>query len=250
MLLTRYDAAQATMSKTGLAGQQAHEAVMRQLTSRTCKIPWAELSRTQRKTQWVHCCSVFVKCLERLLKRAEKINALAAKEKAAIKLNRLARKRRLGKARHWRARVCVAIPRALAEPVARKVRKFLIDTPAPKRPVLRTRSRSRLVHYVAEVSEAIEERRRAIATERRQRHIDFQELRSQRRARLFRMRVIWLRHTEERTAASDDLWQHAQEEEEDNGASLAQDLGAWPRLEKRQRERLAEEVEAFVRGPQ
>jgi hypothetical protein len=84
------------------------------------------------------------------------------------------------------------------------------------------------------------------AQERKKQHIKRQELRSRRRMQLFCARTEWLRHTQERAAAGDDLWQRVQDEE--HAVARKDDLWAWPRLAERQREHLADEVQAFVRG--
>jgi hypothetical protein len=53
----------------------------------------------------------------------------------------------------------------------------------------------------------------------------------------------WNRQEAEKTAASDELWQQAQEPQH----SDSQRGNAWP-LAKWQKEQLADEVQAFVRG--
>lgn len=88
----------------------------------------------------------------------------------------------------------------------------------------------------------------AKVTERTQQHTKRQELRSLQRMRLFSMREAWQRRSEEKSSIGDDLWQHSQEDQ--HSASHKDDLWAWPRLAQRQRDLLANEVEAFVRGRQ
>jgi hypothetical protein len=88
----------------------------------------------------------------------------------------------------------------------------------------------------------------AKVTERTQQHINRQELRSKQRMRLFSMREAWLRQSQEKASIGDDLWQNSQEDQ--HSAPRKDDMWAWPRLAQRQRDLLADEVEAFVRGRQ
>ena len=97
------------------------------------------------------------------------------------------------------------------------------------------------------INEAVEKKRLAerlaAITERTQQHTKRQQLRSKRRMQLMCMRMEWNRQQQEKTEAGDDLWQQAQESQHGN---LQQD-NAWP-MAKWQREQLADEVQAFVRG--
>jgi hypothetical protein len=99
------------------------------------------------------------------------------------------------------------------------------------------------------INEAVEkkrlEARLAVITERTQQHTKRQQLRSKRRMQLMCMRMERNRQEAEKTAASDELWQQAQEPH--HGGS--QQGNAWP-LARWQREQLADEVQAFVRGKQ
>jgi hypothetical protein len=88
----------------------------------------------------------------------------------------------------------------------------------------------------------------AKVTERTQQHINRQELRSKQRMRLFSKREAWLRQSQEKSSIGDVLWQNSQEDQ--HSAPRKDDLWAWPRLAQRQRDLLADEVEAFVRGRQ
>jgi hypothetical protein len=97
-------------------------------------------------------------------------------------------------------------------------------------------------------SEVVDQEHVTKSTERTQQHTKRQELRSQRRMRLLSIRMAWYRQSQEKTSIGDDLWQRAQEEQ--HSAPRKDDLWAWPRLAQRQRELLADEVEAFVRGRQ
>ena len=96
-------------------------------------------------------------------------------------------------------------------------------------------------------SEAVENKRLtarlAAITERTQQHKSRQQLRSQRRMQLMCIRMEWNRQQQEKTAAGDELWSQAQEPQhgrpqQDNVWQLAQ----W------QKDQLANEVQAFVRG--
>ena len=97
------------------------------------------------------------------------------------------------------------------------------------------------------MNEAVEkkrlEARLAAITERTQQHTKRQQLRSQRRMQIMCMRMEWNRQQQEKTEAGDDLWQQAQKPQ--HGSS--QQGNAWP-MAKWQREQLADEVQAFVRG--
>jgi hypothetical protein len=55
----------------------------------------------------------------------------------------------------------------------------------------------------------------------------------------------WARRQQENSAASEDLWQFAEEDERPRAPD--RDLSAWPRLARREREQLAQEVESFAR---
>lgn len=97
------------------------------------------------------------------------------------------------------------------------------------------------------ISEAVEKKRLAARlaaiTERTQQHTKRQQLRSQRRMQLMCMRMAWNRQQQEKTAAGDDLWQQAQDSEEGRPQqNNVWDLAQW------QKEQLADEVQAFVRG--
>lgn len=60
------------------------------------------------------------------------------------------------------------------------------------------------------------------------------------------MRMTWLRRSQDIANESDDIWSLAQERE--MPVPSKEDLMAWPRLAQRQRELLADNVQAFVRG--
>jgi hypothetical protein len=81
--------------------------------------------------------------------------------------------------------------------------------------------------------------------DRRLRHVRAQQRRSRRRMRLLEIRMQWARRQEEKIAASEDLWQFAQEDEVPRRTD--RDLSAWPRLARREREQLAQEVESFAK---
>jgi hypothetical protein len=92
----------------------------------------------------------------------------------------------------------------------------------------------------------VDQEHAAKITERTQQHTKRQELRSKQRIRLLSMREAWHRRSQEEASIGDDLWQHSQEDQ--HSAHRKDDLWAWPRLAQRQRDLLADEVEAFVRG--
>ena len=97
------------------------------------------------------------------------------------------------------------------------------------------------------ISEAVEKKRLtarlAAISERTQQHIKRQQLRSQRRMQLMCMRMQWNRQQQEKSAAGNDLWQQAQELQDGD----PQQDNVWP-LAQWQKEQLANEVQAFVRG--
>jgi hypothetical protein len=90
------------------------------------------------------------------------------------------------------------------------------------------------------------EARLAVITERTQQHTKRQQLRSQRRMKLMCTRMEWHRQTREKTVAGDELWQQAQETQ--HPGTQPDDVWAWPRLAQREQERLANEVQAFIKG--
>lgn len=73
-----------------------------------------------------------------------------------------------------------------------------------------------------------------------------QSVRSHRRYQLHAMRAAWQRTRRQRDSAAAGLWEDAHQS--GNSGDPNKDLGAWPRLQKRQRAELATEVEAFVMG--
>lgn len=66
-LLKRYSTAHQKIIKAGFTGGQIQDAVLDELDSRIGLIPWAELSKAKRKTEWLQLCLVVVRRLDRLL---------------------------------------------------------------------------------------------------------------------------------------------------------------------------------------
>jgi hypothetical protein len=157
--------------------------------------------------------------------------------------------------------------------ISRNVRKVTADLPSvdsrsteQERPAFRIRrlevseavERKRLAKHDGgqpplrirrlSISEAVEEKRLtarlAAITERTQQHTKRQQLRSQRRMQLMCMRMQWNRQQQEKTAAGDELWQQAHKPQ--NGSSPQQG-NVW-QMAQWQKEQLANEVQAFVRG--
>ena len=75
---------------------------------------------------------------------------------------------------------------------------------------------------------------------------ELQRLRSVRRTRLYLRQKEWIKRAEESAQAREGLW--AAMESSSAGVGVTEDLGAWPRLRRRQSRRLIEGVEAFVKG--
>lgn len=73
-----------------------------------------------------------------------------------------------------------------------------------------------------------------------------QTLRSSRKRQLHAMRAARQRGREERDSAAAGLWDDVHQSR--SSGNPDKDIGAWPRLQKRQRDGLATEVEAFVMG--
>lgn len=189
-----------------------------------------------------------------------------------VKDLRMKRQNRRNRARRLAA-IVAKTPKPLSRTVtSRKVRNVTVDLPSvdsqsrdQKQPALRIRrlrigeavERKHLaaresgqpplrIRWLA-INEAVEkkrlEARLAAITERTQQHTKRQELRSRRRMQLMCMRMEWNRQQGEKTVAGDELWQQAQESQYGN----SQQGNAWP-LARWQREQLANEIQAFVRG--
>jgi hypothetical protein len=288
-LIGRYSVAHERIIKTGFIGQQVIGAVSSELKPKIESINWANLSRSQRKTEWLRLCLSAVRRLERLLvelkteRRTEQEasysldtiasqqspSSLPASSKATSHVDdsRMERQNRRN-----RARRLAASASKMGTAVPRKGRKATADLPSVNphsseqgRPAFRIR-RLRISeaveqkHLVARdseqpalrirrlgINEAVDKKRRearlAAITERTQQHTKRQQLRSKRRMQLMCMRMEWNRQQQEKTEAGDDLWQQAQKPQ--HGSS--QQGNAWP-MAKWQREQLADEVQAFVRG--
>lgn len=247
---------------------------MRDLRAQVRKVNWACLSRTQRKSAWIQLCSHVIPGLARAVKKAEgqkaKAEATATNESSevdralgkslgrsqiAVARDLSARKRiyeaRLNALLKSRGHAVKQPPRPLLSVKESRTRRTSDNSLTPRRLFQYRRSSIRLVRRVESNSDKLEsaevepnaKKTYLTPAERRRRHVDRQTLRSQRRMRMFSARMAWIRRTQERESAGVDLWQHAQAD-----ASDSRDLWAWPRLAKRERERLAQDVEAFLRG--
>lgn len=213
-MLHRYSDAQKKLAEQGFAGQRIHAIVLNDLVSRVERIPWAEQSRTQRKRTWIRQCLIAVKQLEALLSELPKRQKVQwnSRRVRKVEVESLSKKRRVQ-----------------GNPNPR-VRRTLVTT-------LRIRRTT---------SKAAEERRLASITSKTHQHMKRQELRSRRRMHALALRMTWLRRSQDIANASDDIWSLAQERE--SPVPSKEDLMAWPRLAQRQRELLADNVQAFVRG--
>lgn len=298
---------------------------MDELGSRMGCIPWAELSRTRRKTEWLQLCLVVVRRLDRLLvelkaqRRTQeaalhpsntdksRLNQTSAppESKVVSHLDKLKEMRENGKNRTRRLAMHerwyrdslstgqkidndLRTTEAKGQNRKNKARRLrTISKPTVVSPASGRASRQRLrpgdqtklaesgtatskilrkvavnpaslsllsrntrqptlrIRHV-EVSKVAEQDRLARITERTQAHTARQKLRSQRRARLLCTRMARGRLSQEKNFIGDDLWQHAQKEQ--NSTPGKDDLWAWPRLAQKQSELLANEVQAFVRG--
>ena len=66
-LLGRYSIAHQRITKAGFTSQQIMDVVTSQLKPNVGRVHWAELSRSQRKVQWLRLCLITVEQLERLV---------------------------------------------------------------------------------------------------------------------------------------------------------------------------------------
>jgi hypothetical protein len=282
--LARYSVAHQKIIRAGFTDRQVQDAVFGELEPYLGRIPWAELSKPQRKREWLRLCLLVVRRLDRLLielkgqRRAhqtlstisdtagsrldhvpasterktdsymdKRMNHIAApvgfksdNPTTPPSANIAAARRRRYTGDHRKLANERSLPRPLhPQPLVRKT------TSQEVRRVL-GRPASRLL--LMRSSEVADQEYFAKITERTQQHTKRQDLRSQRRMRLLSVRMAWHRQSQEKTSIGDDLWQRAQEEQD--SAPRKDDLWAWPRLAQRQRELLADEVEAFVRGRQ
>ena len=257
----RYSVAHQRILKAGFTNQQMTDAVVGELKPGIESTEWAVLSRSQRKREWLRLCLIVVKRAERLLvelkseRRIEEEEALGftnttrlqrslspspprtsmSKKVRKIKVgppsadSRIRRRKQLS-FRVRRLRISAAVQqkhlavRAIEQPIFR-FRRLSIDDAVGKR---------RLATRLAAI------------TERTQQHTERQRLRSQRRMKLLCTRMEWHRQYQEKTVAGDDLWGQAQEAQ--HSSPQQEDVWAWPRLAQRQRDLLANEVQAFVRG--
>lgn len=201
--------------------------------------------------------------------------SVPARGKAGSRVDdpRLKRQNRRNRARRLAANA-VGMPKPSPPTrISRNVRKVTADLPSvdsrsteQERPAFRIRrlevseavERKRLAKHDGgqpplrirrlSISEAVEEKRLtarlAAITERTQQHTKRQQLRSQRRMQLMCMRMQWNRQQQEKTAAGDELWQQAHKPQ--NGSSPQQG-NVW-QMAQWQKEQLANEVQAFVRG--
>jgi hypothetical protein len=201
---------------------------LRELKSNVGELQWEKMSRKWRAVAWGRLCSTFVKRLEPLV--AERARIARSKE---LRL-RLAWQ-------EWRARrkahKTIAFWRRNRR--TRRLRKVAPLQTRRVRVVAGPRLKLVPVTGTSPYLTAADRQFRHI------RHIRSQRRRSQRRARLLEIRMQWARRREERSAARDDLWQFAQEDE--SPTKPDRDLFAWPRLAQREREQLAQEVESFAR---
>jgi hypothetical protein len=192
---------------------------------------WEKMSRKWRAVAWGRLCSTYVKRLEPLLAkcaRKARSKQLAASECKARRLA-LQQLRSTGTASVQRRgrisrKVCEVAPlrlRRVSAVSSPRIRRLSVATHAPGTNAYPTEA------------------------DRRLRHIRSQRRRSQRRAQLLGIRMEWARRRDEKTAASDDLWQFATED--DSPRKSDRDLSAWPRLDRREREQLAHEVESFAK---
>jgi len=229
-LLPRLDRVEREIKEAGLAGQQAQEAALKELGTSIGDLQWGKMSRKWRAIAWQRLCSTFVKRLEPLLAerariaRSEQLDAIREGTRAAGQ-STISSRRAAGR---WRNRI------------SRKVRK--IDFPRPRRvrvaPGLRIRRTT--VETQAPCTSVY-----PTAAERRLLHIRSQQRRSKRRAWLHGIRMEWARRREEKSAASNYLWQFSHED--DRLRRPDRDLFAWPRLARKEREQLAREVDGFAR---
>ncbi|KAM0720008.1 hypothetical protein Q7P37_004143 [Cladosporium fusiforme] len=277
-VISRYDDALKKFIGLGPIGTNAHDKAMESLRSQAGEVDWACLSRTQRKITWVQLCFRFLPRLERAVEMAEKRKAIAgmavnsASNDLKHGLGKSSGRSKTAAARDLAARKRIhktrlnALTQSCAqtakEPVhenpstgVSRMRRMSRKSPTPRQQFRYQRSSVKLVRQVESTRHAPEEaaaESHAAQTyltpaERRQRHVDRQKLRSQRRARLFSSRMEWARRRGERDSAGADLWQQAQMDHSLSD-SRDHDFSAWPRLAKKQSDKLAQEVEAFVHG--
>lgn len=288
-------------------------------------IPWAELSKARRKTEWLQLCLVVVRRLDRLLvelkaqRRTQEAalhpyntdkshlnqTSAPAEPKVVSHLDKLKemrvngknRARRLAMRERWyrdslstgqkidnnlrtteakgqnrknkTRRLRTSSKLAGASPasgrasrqrlrpgdqtklaksgtaISKILRKVAVNSASRGLLSRNTRQPTLRIRHL-EVSRVAEQNRLARITERTQAHTARQKLRSQRRARLLCTKMARVRLSQEKNSIGNDLWQHAQEEQ--NSTPGNDDLWAWPRLAQKQSELLADEVQAFVRG--
>jgi hypothetical protein len=200
------------------------------------------MSRKWRAVAWGRLCSTFVKRLEPLLaKRARTARSEErSKELDAEQRGRMRTARQDWKARK-RAHKAVAVLRR--NPRTRRIRKVVSLLPLRH---VRAAAGPRLIRVPVELPPGTRTYLTAEDRHRRHiRHVRAQRRRSERRMRLLEIRMQWARRQQENSAASEDLWQFAQEDESPRAPD--RDLSAWPRLARRDREQLAQEVESFAR---
>lgn len=267
------------------------DAVSSEVSSKIESIDWANLSRSQRKKEWLRLCLSAVQRLERLLvelkteRRIEQeaidtiglqqsLPALPAKSQGGRRVDdpRMKRQNRRNRARRLAAGAVTMPKKSSGTAISRDVRKATADLPSVDSRNAEQQPRTFRIRRL-KTSEAVERKhlatkndgqpplrirrlsssevvektrltsRLAAITERTQQHTKRQQLRSQRRMQLMCMRMEWNRQQQEKTAAGDDLWQQAQEPQD---GRPKQD-NVWP-LAQWQKEQLANEVQAFVKG--
>jgi hypothetical protein len=233
-LLTRLESAQQEITQAGPAGQKAQEVALRELKLSIGELKWDKMSRKWRAVAWGRLCSTFVKRLEPLL--AERARISRSEELAASKHERVRRAWQESGARR-RTEKIVAFWRHNQR--SRQIRKVAPLQMRRVRVVAGPRIRRVSVALPCGTSTYL------TAEDRRLQHVRAQQRRSRRRMRLLEIRMQWARRQEEKIAASEDLWQFAQEDE--GSRRPDRDLSAWPKLARREREHLAHEVESFAK---
>jgi len=150
-LIDRFDVAHEKILEAGFASQQVTDAVSSELQPRIESVSWAELSRSQRKTEWLRLCLSAVKRLERLLvelksqRRMEEEGfhsigatghqqsspSLSANSKNDSRSNDLSTKRqnRRNRARRLAASAVKTPKPSMDTGVSGKVRKVTVDLP-------------------------------------------------------------------------------------------------------------------------
>lgn len=233
------------MAEQGEAGGFFYKKSLRNLRERVGHVDWAKLTRKQKQTTWIQFCARWVRRMEREMDQMYKRRIITAARKA----RRGVEKDEMKIARPHRRRKN-PIDSEDQQPLFRFTRKsgrLAPPKPTLRKPALRKSGpRKYTPKLIRRIRTTPRKSFRPIRSspERSQRHLDRQTIRSQRRLRFFEIRKQWQRKKSERKFAGDDLWQRAQ----DQGGVERADLSAWPALERRQREQLARDVEAFVRG--